>query len=540
MKLLSCLLLAAMAGAGELPRPGGELRFSLRGDPRTLDPLLVTDEHSLVAQYLTGGPLVRFHRGSQKVEPELALSWKVDLGGRRIVLRLRPGLRFSDGTPFSAEDVAYTFRRLMEPALHSPLGDSFRSGPGEFRAAVLAADQVSLTFAAPVGGLERLLDQVPILSSRSPLKDKAALGPFVLAEYKSGSHLLFARNPHYWKRDARGVALPYLDAVRVTIQQNRETELLRFRRGEIDLINSVDTRHFDRLAGEMPGAAADLGPSLDSEFLWFNQSPAAPLPKHKKRWFQSAAFRRAISGAINRADLCRLALNGHAVPAAGPVSPANRTWVNRDLKPHPYDPAESRKQLQAAGFRMEGGVLKDAQGNEVEFSILTNAGNPARARMASLIEQDLRQVGMRIHVVTLDFPSLVERISRTSNYEACLLGFVNVDFDPNAQMNWLLSSSSNHPWNPKQDRPATAWEAEIDALMTAQAGLADTGQRKVKFDKVQRVLWEQAPALYLLHKNYLVAVSRRLRGADPRPLSPQTYWNIEWISAPEDRVSSRR
>jgi len=540
MKCLAILLCSLAAWAADGPRHGGELRFSLRADPKTFDPHLVGDEHSYTVQYLTGGVLTRFNRRTQSVEPELASSWKVDLGGRRITLKLRKGVQFSDGTPFTAADVAYTFRRMMDPALHSPIGDMFRSGAGKVQTVVSKDDVVAITFPAPVGGLERLLDQVSIVSEKAPLHDKAVLGPFVLKEHKAGAHLLFVRNPRYWKRDSKGLPLPYLDAVRITIQQNRETELLRFRRGEIELINSVDAKLFDRLAAEMPGSAADLGPSLDSEFLWFNQSAAAPIPAHRKAWFQSASFRKAISAAIRRNDLVRLAFNGHAVPAAGPVSPANHVWMNRELKPQAFDPAAARRLLEKDGFRRAGANLQDAAGNAVQFSLITSAGNPARARMASLIQQDLAELGIRIQIVTLDFPSLVERISRTADYEACLLGFVNVDFDPNGQMNVFLSSASNHPWNPRQAKPATAWEAEMDILMTEQAGLADTRQRKAKFDRVQRILWEQAPIIYLVHKNHLVAVSQKLAGADPRPISPQTFWNIEWISLPQPRVLSSR
>ncbi|MBL8212468.1 MAG: ABC transporter substrate-binding protein [Bryobacterales bacterium] len=530
---LGVLVLSGLA-AGE------ELRFCLRADPKTFDPALVADEYSFAVQYLTGGVLVRFNRRTQAMEPELATSWKVDQGGRRITLQLRQGVRFSDGTPFTAQDVIYTIRRLLDPALHSPIGDSFRSGAGELRAESKRPDQVVLTFPAPVVNLERLLDQVFVQSATSPLKEKAGLGPFVLKEYKTGAQLLFARNPQYWKRDKQGRALPYADGVRLSIQANRETELLRFERGEIDLINTLDTRLYDRLQKEMPRAVADLGPGLDSEFVWFNQAPGSPLPAYKKKWFTSAAFRRAVSGAINRADLCRLALNGHAVPAAGPISPANQAWFNRDLKPHAFDPKGSLQMLEKAGFRKGPGGLTDSEGHRVEFSLVTNAGNPARARLASLLEQDLAQLGIKINIVTLDMPSLLERISRTADYEACLLGFVNTDVDPNGHMNVLLSSASNHPWNPKQAKPATPWEAEIDALMQAQAGLADARQRKAKFDRVQRILWEQTPIVYLLHKNYLVAVSPNLQGADPRPLAPQTYWNIEWIAPSGTRTISQR
>ncbi len=121
------LLIAAALPASA----GGELRFCLRTDPKTFNPLLVDDESSEAVRYLTGGVLIRLNRYTQELEGELATKWKVSENGRRIDFELRHGVRFSDGTPFTCQDVAYTMRRLMDPALHSPTGDAFRSAPGE-------------------------------------------------------------------------------------------------------------------------------------------------------------------------------------------------------------------------------------------------------------------------------------------------------------------------------------------------------------------------------------------------------------------------
>src|SRR5207253_11195693 len=107
------------------------------------------------------------------------------------------------------------------------------------------------------------------------------------------------------------------------IQQNRDMEMLRLVRGEIDFINSLDAEHFDKLLSDNPAMAHDAGPSMDAEFLWFNQVATAPMPGYKKTWFTSTNFRHAISEAINREDLARIAFRGHARPAVGPGSPAN-------------------------------------------------------------------------------------------------------------------------------------------------------------------------------------------------------------------------
>src|SRR4029077_8859501 len=318
---------------------GGELHFCLHGEPKTFNPLLVEDGQSEIVRYLTGGVLMRLNRQTQALEPALAVSWKISPDARTIKFHLRTGLYFSDGTPFTSEDVAYTMKALMDPQLHSPTGDSFRSGEGRVSIQTPSPDSITVTFPAPVAGLERLFDQVAVLSAHSPKKEMAVLGPFYAADYTAGSYVLLHRNPNYWKKDKEGKPLPYLDSVRLDIQRNRDIELLRFRRGEIHLINTLDADYFERLQNETPGAVHDAGTGLDSEFMWFNQVPAATLPEYKKNWFRTTEFRQAVSIAINRADLCRIVFGGHAQPAFGPVSPANQFWFNSSLPVPKYDSA---------------------------------------------------------------------------------------------------------------------------------------------------------------------------------------------------------
>jgi peptide/nickel transport system substrate-binding protein len=509
---------------------GGELRFCLRSEPKTFDPLKVEDDASGAIRYLTGGVLVRVNRQTQELEPALALSWKVSKDGRQISFRLRSGIYFSDGTAFSSEDVAYTVRQLMDPGLHSPTGDAFRSGTGDVEIKVVSPTQITIRFPAQVSGLDRLFDEVAIMSEHSPKKEMAVLGPFMVADYKAGSTVLLKRNPNYWKTDEQGRKLPYLDSIRLDIQPNRDVEMLRFKRGEIDLINSLDSEYFDKLASTSPQLVHDAGASLDSEQLWFNEVMKAPIPAYKKNWFRSANFRRAISEAINREDLGRVVYRGHAQPAVGPFSPANKIWFNARLKPQTYSSDEALKALQSEGFRMENGALKDKDGNAVIFSIITNAGNKQRERMATLIQDDLQKIGVHVNVVTLDFPSLIERMTQSFDYEAILLGLTNVDLDPNGEMNVWLSSSENHQWNPQQKVPETAWEAEIDRLMKVQASSIDVKKRKEAFDRVQEIAVEQQPFIFLINKNALSAVSTAVHGAAPVILSPQTFWNAERLT----------
>ena len=520
---------------------GGELHFCLHSEPKTFNPLLVEDDASEAVRYLTGGVLIRMNRQTQALEPMLAVSWQVSQEGRRISFQLRKGLHFSDGTAFTSEDVAYTMKALMDPQLHSPTGDSFRSGQGQVDVQVPSPTAVVITFPVAVAGLERLFDQVAILSARSPKKEMAVLGPFYVAEYTPGSFVLLRRNPNYWKKDKEGRPLPYLDSIRLDIQRNRDIELLRFRRGEIHLINAVDAEYFDRLQKETTAFARDAGAGLDSEQLWFNQVLSAPIAESKRLWFRSSDFRKAISMSINRADLARVVFGGHAQPAYGPVSPANHFWFNSSLPAPRYDAAGALRLLGQAGFRFEDGILRDSSGKRVEFTVITNAGNKSREQMATMIQQDLSEIGIKVNLVTLDFPSLIERITRTYDYEACLLGLVNTDLDPNSQMNVWLSSAENHQWNPKQVSPSTPWEAELDRLMRAQASATSEKNRKMAFDQVQQIAFEQQPFIYLVNKDALSAGSPAVLGFSPSVLDPHAFWNAEVLRlAPDQSLGARK
>ena len=537
--LYGVLLTASLTVTRVLAQSNGELRFCLHTEPKTFNPVLVADDASETVRYLTGGVLIRLNRSTQQIEPELATSWKISNSGKTISFKLRQNLHFSDGTPFTPADVVFTMNSLMDPSVLSPTADEFRSAQGKVATRLVGKDQVDITFPAPIVGVDRLFDQVAIMSAKSPEKERAVLGPYRIADYKAGSYVLLKRNPNYWKHDAAGRQLPYIESVRLDIQQNRDIEMLRLLRGDISFINTLDAEYYDKLRSKAPNMVYDAGISLDAEQMWFNQVASSPLPDYKKTWFTSTTFRNAISESINREDLARVVFRGHAKPAVSWISPANKFWFNAKLQPRPFDPKSALRLLAQDGFQLRNSTLYDRSGHAVEFSVITNAGNKPREQMAAMIQQDLAGIGIQLNVVTLDFPSLIERITRTYNYEACLLGLTNNDLDPDTQMNVWLSSAENHQWNPSQKTPATSWEAQIDSLMRAQAAMIDIHKRKQAIDKVQEIVWQQEPFIYLVNKDAMSAVAISLHNAHPVVLRPQVYWNIEQLTLGSQLASNR-
>jgi peptide/nickel transport system substrate-binding protein len=504
-----------------------ELRISIAGDPKTFDPLQVAENHSETVRYLTAGVLVRVNRATDALEPELAESWKASDDGRSISFHLRPGLKFSDNSPLDANDVARTLNRIVDPKEASPDGDKFRSGAASPSVTVTSPLDISIAYADPKPGLDRLFDTLPIIP-QNMAKLPASAGPFFLSEYRTGEYVRLARNPNYWKHDSSGKQLPYLDSVRIDIQQNHDIELEKFLRGQQHIVEHLEPAAFDRVDKTMPGAARSLGPSLNSDFMWFNQAPSRTLPEWKRKWFTSTAFRHAVSLAINREDIARVVYLGRAHPAAGPISPANKYWFNSSLKPLPYDPQAAAKDLAEDGFVLRGGVLYDRSGHAVEFSLITNAGNAVREHMAPLIQADLAKLGIKADIVTLDFGSMIDRITRTLDYEGALLG-LNLEVDPLEVMNVWQSSGPEHAWWPNEKTPATPWEARIDELEKIQATSGSREVRKKAFDEVQLIAERQEPIVYLVNPDYLCAISPNLKGAQPSVAPPQVWWNVEWL-----------
>jgi peptide/nickel transport system substrate-binding protein len=525
----------AVASLGQAaPRLPGELAWTIGYDPKTFDPAKVDDQESELVRYLTAGVLLRFNRSTQKVEPQLARSWTLSADGLTLVFKLRAGLQFSDGGKLTSQDAAWSIRRVLMPATAAPVADEFLDAKA---VTVETPDELTVVvhLHKRVIGIGKVFDEIAIEPANRASEGRVTSGPFVVADYRRSQYVRLRRNPHYMGRDGSGGALPYATGIRLDILDNHEQEIRLFQRGEYDLIDGLPPDYFDLLKQKNPSAVRDLGPSLNSEQMWFNEVPGAPLPGWEKGWFQSRAFRVAISRAIHRADLARIAYEGHATPAYGFISPANSAWYNRSLSVPSEDAVAARAALAASGFRLNGSQLVDAAGHAVKFSILTNAGNAARYKMATLIQQDLKALGIEVTVVALDFPALIERLMHTQDYEACLLGLENVDPDPNAMMNIWLSSSPNHQWNPSEKTPATAWEAEIDRAMNVQAGATSDSERRRAVDRVQQIVADQQPFIYLVYPNALYAVSPRLQGVQPAVLSPGIVWNIESLRLENSR-----
>ena len=540
------------------PRAGGRLVSSLRLEPKHFNRLVTSDQAAQLTAVLTQDTLLRANPLTGELEPRLATSWTGSPDGLTWTFTLRNGVRFSDGTPFTAADVLFTFQALYDPAVKSPLGAQVQIAGKPLQVRGLDDQHVVVMFPAPFAPGLGLLGSVPILpkhklqaalasgkfneawSAGSNPADMAGLGPFVLKEYAPAQAIRFARNPNFWLTDASGGKLPYLDTLEVSIVLEQNAELLRLQGGDTDLLN--DSARAEDLAMLRQAEAAGklrlvrAGTSIDVSTFWFNLKPGAKALVDKP-WLGDEAFRRAVSHAINRQAIVDTVHLGAATVVYGPVTPGHGEWYVPDLGATPFDLARARALLTSIGLqdRDGDGVLNDKANHPVQFSILTQKGHTERERTTDMVQEQLRQVGIKVDVVKLDATGVRQRFT-AGDYETIYFGVrLTSGPDPGNYLSFWLSNGEMHFWNPSQVTPSTDWEARIDTLMQQQAASPDRAERRRLFTEAQQLMADHVPALWFAAQQVTIPIGARVGGAAPAVIMPYVLWNAERLYASGER-----
>ncbi len=522
--------------------PGGRLVYAQKTEPKTLNTLVVTDSASKEVIQRLMADLVHINRETQRTEPALAKSWKVSSDRLHYTLALRHGLRFSDGAPFSADDVVFTYHAYLDEKVHSSQRDLLILNGRPIGVRKLDDYHVVFDLPQPYAAGDRLFDSFYILPRHllekayregrlaevwglgTPPSEIAGMGPYRLKEQVPGQRMILERNPYYWKTDSAGHRLPYLSELDFEFAGSEDLQVLRFEAGESDILNRISARNYtalERDAGRRGLRLVDAGPGLEFNYLLFNLSD-------RREYFHRRAFRAAVSSAIDRDSIVRLVYSGHAAALSGPVPPGNRQWVDTRLPPIVCSVAKARQLLAGDGFRWtSGGRLISPGGQPVEFTIAVSSGNPERVRMATLIQDDLAKLGMRVEVAPVEFRSLLDRLQDTRDFDASLVGMASADADPNADLSIWLSTGPNHLWNPLQKSPSTSWEAEIDRLMRQQMVAPSPAVRKRLFDRFQELVMTELPVIPLVAPYILAGARAGLANFRPAVIEHYTLWNVD-------------
>ncbi len=541
----------------EVGRYGGVLVLSTIADPKSFNPVLAkeTSTTAITGRIFEG--LTTTDGVTTEVEPDLAESWKVGEDGLTWTLHLRKDVVWSDGQPFSADDVVFTFNRLVfNKDIPSSARDIFMIEGKRFE--VSKVDEGTVRFVLPQKFapflrmlaiqeilpkhlLEKVVDEGKFnfhWTLDAKPEEIVGTGPFMLEKYLPGERVVLKRNPRYWRKDAKGQRLPYLDGMIYLVVQSIDVAELKFEEGEIDAygMRGEDYPRLKPKEKEANFTIYRLGPGMGSTFLVFNQNrdvePESGEPfgdPVKLSWFTNLSFRRAVAHALDKQSMIDIIYNGFGYPQDGPMTPSEGYFYNPDVQKYEYDPEKSKKILAEGGFadRNGDGTLEDAQGNPVEFILYTNAGNNIRVSVAEMLRKDLADIGMKVHFSQIEFNKMVEKLDSGKGWDAIIIGLTG-GIEPHNGANVWMSSGQLHMWHPRQKEPATPWEKRIDEAFVQGVQELDEMKRKVLYDEWQRIVAEQLPHIHTVVAEALTAVRNKFGNLHPTAYGG-AFHNIEEI-----------
>lgn len=531
---------------------GGWLQTAQRSEPRTFNPVTVVDTSSKDVIGQMHSDLIHINRSTLRPEPGLASSWTLSPNGLTYKLKLRRGIRFSDGHLMDADDVVFTFSVYLDEKSRSPQRDLLTIHGKPIQVRKTGTHTVEFELPAPYASAERLFDGVAILPRHlllksyregtisqvwgigTPPNEIAGLGPFRLKQFVPGQRAILERNPFFWKSDRDGRRLPYLEGLVFHVLPNEDLQVMKLLAGDLSAVERLSAGNFLELNRQQRSKkirAYDAGPGLEYQFLVFNMNdaPAARADRkliRRQAWFQDVRFRRAVSLAIDRRAISNIAYSRLAQPVWGHVTPGNTLWRDTSI-PRPERSLEAaRSFLRSASFSWNNHQLIDPEGHAVEFSLLVSAANTPRVKAATIIQDDLRQLGMKVSVVSLESRSMADRVFNQRDYDAAVMAIDSGDLDPNSEMSVWLTSGSMHLWN-LSGQAKFPWEKELDGLMKRQMTLLDRDERKRIYDRVQQLTSEHLPFIFMTTPHVLVAASQALGNVAPSIIRSNLLWNAE-------------
>jgi len=545
-------------------RYGGRFVYPQVSGPRTFNPFLGNDNGSDDVNNRMYCSLTNFDNGRQALVPELAKAWETSADGTTWTWHLRHGAAFSDGHPITAEDVLFSFQVVYDTTLHPASQDLLM--PGNRPLEITAPDSYTVVTrsAVPYPLMPHALGTVRILPKHvlegayrngsfgstyglgTPPESLVTSGPFRLTQFVPNEKTVLTRNPYWFGIDSRRHRLPYLDELVYQVVPDQNTAALKFQAGEVDGLDNVKPEDYPRYRDDQQKGnytLYDLGPTLATNFLWFNLNRVKETRgrKHagqpvvdpvKYAWFRQTDFRRAVSMAIDRDAIIRAVMFGEGVKNWSQSTRGNLAWYDSTVSGPDHDPEAAKRLLAGLGFRDRNGdgVLEDPAGHTVEFTIQTNTGNQIRMQMANFVRDDLAKVGIRVNAAPVDFKQLTANLREGFQYEAVLLGLQGgVPPDPAMGQNVVRSSGLNHFWNVKQSRPETRAEARIDSLIEINVTSSDSTLRHQTWHEVQSTLNQECFLVWLPVIRLKAPVRNSFGNLEPSAISHRLLWNIDRV-----------
>ncbi|MDD3459835.1 ABC transporter substrate-binding protein [Mesotoga sp.] len=521
-------------------KPGGTFYYWGLGDPKTFNYDWAQETSSTDPLGFILATLIEADEGGMPSLPGLAKDWWFSDDGLTFFVQIREGIQWSDGAPFTLDDVYWTFVNVSFVPENTANGNGSYLDSNDQLPVVEIVDDTTISFTWTVPQVTALrqigfrpimpkhvLEEVvangtyPEFWTIADFDKLVGMGPFVITDYVEGVRIVFERNPYYWKVDGNGVRLPYFDKLNYELLADQNTSLLRFEAGQIDLYGPT-AEQFPRLA-EM---AADKGwitgvggPALGSQFITFNFNNPDPV---KREWFRNDGFRRAFVYAMDRDAIIESLYNGLGSPLFGPVSPSSGFYYPEIEKfDYKYSITRARLELRRGGFDwLPNGTCVDANGNPVEFELTTNAGNIVREAISNIIVDGAAKLGIKVNFRPIDFNTVVSRLN-DATYDAVVIGLTG-SVDPGTGWNVYRLDGGLHFWNyPPDYNPddhitedmyiLPDWEKRVDEIYRLQTSAVDPQDRYDLFAEFQMLFAEYQPIVFTIAQNFLYVYKNNIK-----------------------------
>lgn len=544
---------------------GGTFVTSTIGEgPKTFNPFNSKDNISSQMSDIMYDGLVTTHPVTGETIPKLAKSFSVN--GNEYIIKLRKGIKWSDGKPITADDVVFTWQNIIFDGFgNTSVRDSIIID-GKLPT-VQKIDNYTVKFVTPkpFAPFLRMLSS-PIapkhifepavkkgksyfegfLSTNTNPKNFVTSGAFKLKEYVPAQRVVFERNPNYYYINKNNDKLPYLDKLIYLIVGDINNQVLKFEGGELDEISlqGANVARFKEMEKHSDFTVYNIGPATGTMYLSMNMNNRKDdkgkyyVNPKKQLWFQDKNFRQAVDYALDRKNMVFNIANGLAEPLFTPET-LNSIFLNKDLKAYDKDLNKSKELLKMSGFYWDkAGHLIDKFGNHVEFDLYTNAGNTEREAIGVMVKQDLEDLGMKVNFKPIEFNSLVNKLMATLDWDMVIMGFTGSPLEPNGGKNVWLSDGTLHIFNQRLEKDYNSkrypFESRLDYLYTQGALATKFEDRKKYYDEYQAIVYDEKPLIYIYSPIIIVAVRDKFKNIYPTSLGGVTH-NIEEIYVEDNK-----
>lgn len=492
---------------------GDKLVEGMIGDASNLIPFLASDSASHQVAGLIYNGLVKYDE-NLNIVGDLAESFNVSSDGLKIVFKLKKGVKWHDGKEFTSDDCVFTYKIITDPQTPTPYSGDFLSvkkvyNPDKYTFVVEYKEPFAPALASWGVSIvpKHLLEGKDITKSELSRKP-VGTGPYILKEWIPAQKIELTANNNYF--DGR----PYLDGQVFRIIPDMATMFFELKAGNIDFTSLTPLQYERQTNNEEFKKKFNKYRYLAFAYTYFGFNLL-------RKPFDDKRVRKAIAYAIDKKEIIKGVLFGHGEEATGPYKP-DTYWYNPNVERYGLNVEMAKKLLKEAGFEdKDGDGVIERDGKPFRFTVLTNQGNDARIKTAEIIQRRLKNIGIDMRILVLEWATFIKEFINKRNFDAIILGWT-IPQDPDLFDIWHSSKAQNGGLNHYSYK-----NEEVDKLLIEGRRIIDKNKRKKIYDRIQEILADDVPCVFLYVPYALPVIDKRFRGVAPKPAGI-TYNREKW------------